>query len=140
MTDLQKVPYTHELQVREDALALFAFLKSVMKDLEGAEAHMSREKLVRYAEAYKSRYFMDLLEKDRDIDMDVKMKLATAVSGMNKTWPAVQAIIHDPVALKFAAVFWKMMQMGETILGALEIDVMYEGEWSEILPQELPPP
>ena len=140
MTDLQNVRViTYEMRRDQTARAMYEFFKGIMSDLEGAVATMDREKLLLYMDAFRSRTFMHLIEEDADIPYDIKVNVSQMVSGLNKTWPAVNRLIYDSAALRFAAVAWRMAQIADAVVDNLGIKVAMPGEFAEVQPEELPP-
>jgi hypothetical protein len=129
---------SHGLRVKASAESIFYFLKSTVEEVEGANVAMDREALLLYLEGFKSPYFMRLVEEDPDLPYDIKIQISHMVSGLSKTWPAVNTLVYDSSALRFAAVIWQFTRKLEQIKDALGIQVVIDAD-AELLPTELPP-
>ena len=131
---------SHDQEIQDRAKAIFSFLKEGLHDIEGAEAYLDREELLLYLKAFKSRYFMRLVEDDPTLPYDLKMQVSHMISGLAKTWPAANKMIYDDSALRFAAVAWRMSAMFNRVINAIGIRVILQGTATEeIQPEELPP-
>ncbi len=130
---------SHGLEVKSAAEAIHRFLKSTIGEVEGAVVSLDRDQLLLYMEAFKSDYFMRLIEEDPDLPYDVKVQVSHMVSGLSKGWTAIQMLVFDPSALRFAAVAWQMSNKVNQIVDALGIQVVIPSESRELQPEELPP-